>query len=62
AKKNFILALCLQRDRKPLQPEEGRVLARSEFHIREHQHAGLTKNAKVCLHAGASLEERDAFL
>ncbi|MGX1440475.1 hypothetical protein ACUXJ4_003465, partial [Bacillus pumilus] len=30
---------------------EGRVLARSEFDIREHQHAGLTTNARVCLHA-----------
>ncbi|WP_204352790.1 hypothetical protein, partial [Bacillus altitudinis] len=28
-----------------------RVLARSEFDIREHQRAGLTPNARVCLHA-----------
>ncbi|MGG4541370.1 hypothetical protein, partial [Bacillus altitudinis] len=30
---------------------EGRVLERSEFDIREHQRAGLTPNARVCLHA-----------
>ncbi|MDI6661482.1 hypothetical protein QL818_07310 [Bacillus altitudinis] len=45
-----------QRERKPLQPEEGRVLARSEFDIREHQHAGLTTNARVCLHAETSIQ------
>ncbi len=44
-----------QRDRKPLQPLEGRVPARSEFDIREHRNAGLTKNASVCLHAEAPL-------
>nr|MDH3176277.1 hypothetical protein [Bacillus pumilus] len=26
-------------------------MARSEFDIREHQDAGLTPNARVCLHA-----------
>ncbi|WP_186307924.1 hypothetical protein [Bacillus sp. WP8] len=28
-----------------------RVPERSEFNIREHRHAGLTPNARVCLHA-----------
>ncbi len=39
----FILALCLlsfQCDRKPLKSRKG-----------EHQRTGLTKNARVCLHA-----------
>ncbi|MCS3484034.1 hypothetical protein M2369_001526 [Bacillus sp. JUb11] len=29
-------------------------MERSEFDIREHQRAGLTPNARVCLHAGTS--------
>ncbi|WP_169057485.1 hypothetical protein [Bacillus pumilus] len=32
-------------------------MARSEFDIREHQHAGLTTNARVCLHAEAAYHE-----
>ncbi len=31
------------------------VLARSEFVIREHQHAGLLANARVCLHTESTL-------
>ncbi|KIL29014.1 hypothetical protein B4133_0877 [Bacillus altitudinis] len=30
---------------KTLEIKEGRVMERSECHIREHQHSGLTKNA-----------------
>ncbi|VXB30144.1 hypothetical protein BACI9J_130556 [Bacillus altitudinis] len=44
-----------QRDRKPLQSRKDELLARSEFVIREHQRAGLTTNARVCLHAETSL-------
>ncbi|KIL16542.1 hypothetical protein B4107_2722 [Bacillus safensis] len=31
------------------------------MYIREHRHAGLTKNARVCLHAEAALIEEAAF-
>ncbi|MGX1449102.1 hypothetical protein ACUXOD_002885, partial [Bacillus sp. 153480037-1] len=30
----------------------------SELDIREHRHAGLTKNARVCLHAEHSSTRR----
>ncbi|MHC2453020.1 hypothetical protein ACUXP3_003662 [Bacillus altitudinis] len=32
-------------------------MERSEFDIREHQRAGLTPNARVCLHAEAMTKE-----
>ncbi|PYH27227.1 hypothetical protein US8_02008 [Bacillus altitudinis] len=34
---------------------------RSEFGIREHQRAGLTKNARVCLHAEKPLKASGFF-
>ena len=36
-------------------------MERSEFDIREHRNAGLTKNARVCLHAEADTFNVSAF-
>ncbi len=52
----LILALCLlfQRDRKPLQSRKDEYWRGANLAIREHQRAGLTPNARVCLHAETS--------
>ncbi|KLK98536.1 hypothetical protein XJ18_14900 [Bacillus pumilus] len=46
------LLFIFQCDRKPLKSRKGEY--RSELYIREHCHAGLTKNARISLHAASS--------